>query len=394
MANSMKFSLMLAKIHRLCPPDHIREKPEHALQLKKHLARCPYCSTDLGLESRHWQDISHHLAKLSDIKTPGQEDDKILPGQIRPVKQQLAVWRNGFFYNPPLVMIRDVDPEILNLVQAVQIYEDIQLAAPGDLIVEEDTGKGLDSFFIECWNRYCLHADCLDKPVGMISSQLLDAVRKMETDPEALPEDALHPLPLLENDPRHYFRKLEISVGYTFAAPAAEKLMTEQEAEIEKNVSDNKTMDVSGFIQQVEALHPDISWPYPPQTVSEAMLTAQIPEDKLPMAADDGQGEIQVINHVVIRQHRLELFESLYAEIITKSDTGHGLSFSGKLLKKPPEDTTMSAAWMSSRGTVTLPKRLEFQPETGMFYIEIPIHEQSQGDLVMALVTDYDQDDQ
>jgi hypothetical protein len=183
-------------------------------------------------------------------------------------------------------------------------------------------------------------------------------------------------------------------VGYTFAAPAAEKLMTEQEAEIEKNVSDNKTMDVSGFIQQVEALHPDISWPYPPQTVSEAMLTAQIPEDKLPMAADDGQGEIQVINHVVIRQHRLELFESLYAEIITKSDTGHGLSFSGKLLKKPPEDTTMSAAWMSSRGTVTLPKRLEFQPETGMFYIEIPIHEQSQGDLVMALVTDYDQDDQ
>jgi hypothetical protein len=161
-----------------------------------------------------------------------------------------------------------------------------------------------------------------------------------------------------------------------------------------KRDSDNTTMDVSGFIQQVEALHSDINWPYPPQTISEAILTARFPDDKLPMAADDGQGEIQVINHVVIRQHRLELFESLYAEIITKSDTGHGLSFSGRLLKKAPEDTAMSAAWMSSRGTVTLPTRLEFQQETGMFYIEIPVHKQSQGDLVMALVTDHDQDDQ
>jgi len=214
----------------------------------------------------------------------------------------------------------------------------------------------------------------------------------MADNPSALPQNTPHPLPMLENDPRHYFRKLEIAVGYTFAAPAAQPLMAETESQ---NTARHKPLqELSRFMAELRRIQPAIFWDHTPQNVPEAILTARFPADQLPMAADEKGGNILVIKRVAARNNRLELFEPLYAEVILESKIRRGIAISGRLTSRPPENAYMSAAWMTDRGRLIFPTRIEYEAETGMFYIELDVEQNLAGELVIALVTEdspYDQ---
>ena len=93
------------------------------------------------------------------------------------------------------------------------------MAAPGDLIVTADDSS-LGPLFVECWNTYTLKENLLGSPLDTVPERVMDAVLEYENQPEFCPEWAMLPRPLAENDPRIFFRELELEVAYTFSSQA------------------------------------------------------------------------------------------------------------------------------------------------------------------------------
>ena len=42
-----KQALAIAKQVRTCPPQEVRDNPEHSRENKRHMAICPFCSTEI-----------------------------------------------------------------------------------------------------------------------------------------------------------------------------------------------------------------------------------------------------------------------------------------------------------------------------------------------------------
>jgi hypothetical protein len=207
-----KFALSQAKIYRTCPPPNIADHPAYQEYLQQHFSICPYCSAQVTDDRRNWGILAKQIQDR--LPSPPISDD-ILKGQLRYIRSSLSRWHDGYFYNPPLVMVLEESNGSSERISVAQTYHDICLAAPGDLILSDGQTDGI---FAECWNIYTLPPGDLGISVGQTAPELTDIIKELNSNFEAYPSWALQPKPLAENDPRIFFRELEREVALIFSA--------------------------------------------------------------------------------------------------------------------------------------------------------------------------------
>lgn len=273
-----KHALALAKQLRTCPPLSIKQSDHHAEQIDAHNRICPFCTTFLKDEIDAWDDFVQHLASdFSDaLETP-----PAAPGQVRKLDPGLGCWKNNYYYTPPDVLILSVDGTIITVAQ---IWPDMTLAGPGDLVVPRDLMHGLSALFVETWNIYAVDQSFLGPCTGTVENKVVDAVLQMDETPDVLPSWAIVPIPLNENDPRQFFRELEIETGYTFSSMAVPLLV----AHVEKETT---PATLESMITRIKNKIPDITWDWVPQSIDACLAAVRFPDHVLPMGAaqDDTQ---------------------------------------------------------------------------------------------------------
>lgn len=217
---SRKQALARAKRYRTCPSAHIADHLDHEAEMRRHLDICPYCSlpdhsAQVMEDQRNWENLTK---LIQDILPPtlGRADQEVpLSGQLRHIRSDLGGWRDGYFYNPPLVLVLEEDGGHSGEILVAQTYHDSCLAALGDLILSPDQ-TGADELFVECWNTYIIDASSLDSLAGEIRHDILEGVRKLQEDPVAHLEQMIQPKPLTADDSRIHFRELEAEVSGRF----------------------------------------------------------------------------------------------------------------------------------------------------------------------------------
>jgi hypothetical protein len=270
-----KQALALARQLRTCPPLSVKNDRKHEEQLRRHTAICPFCATVLRDEIEALDVLSEKL-KTSFSKLPAALAAE--PGQVRAVDPGLSCWRDNYFYNPPEVVVLETGPG--NMVQVAQIWTDNALAGPGDLVLPDRMRKGFSELFIEPWNIYTLNKSFLGACTGALDPAVIDSVLKMADTPNWRPDWALPPMPMKENDPRIYFRELEIEVGYTFASMAVGTLVSGIETA-------GFPLELESLITRLKEKFSGIAWDWDPLNVEECLAALRLPSHVLPMAAAD-----------------------------------------------------------------------------------------------------------
>ncbi len=206
-----------AKKYRTCPPPNIADNPINSKQLQQHIRICPYCSSQAMEDLNSWNDLAINIQKFFHLPEP-RNHDKVLQGQLRYIRSDMGKWHEGFFYNPPLVLVLEDYDDCSGHIPAAQTYHDICLASPGDMILSNDQAMARDEFFVECWNTYTLKSNDLGPVTGQVSLEITEAVRKLEKDSKAYPGWAVMPKPLMDHDIRIHFRELEAEVSRIFSS--------------------------------------------------------------------------------------------------------------------------------------------------------------------------------
>lgn len=244
------------------------------------------------------------------------------PGDLRLVRPELARWRDGFFYSPPLVLllerVRGVERAagVFDGLRVAQTYPDTVLAGPGDLVLT-DAQTGVGPLFVETWHIYTLKADQLAPCSGRVPATVVAAVLNMSDDPEKLPHWATLTPPMMDDDPRRYFRALERDVERVFAIPS-----TDPEA-------------VAPDVSVLRAF--DVCWPGHLSKMDEIFAMAEFPDDAyLRAAADSGRDWIWA-NLVVFERGRITRFRPVQIDIVMKTPIPGGLSIVGQAADLPPE---------------------------------------------------------
>jgi hypothetical protein len=372
--NSRKHALALARRFRTCPPSNAVSLPETDARMAAHRRRCPLCA-EPGHDAP-WELIAQRIADLNPA-SPASTSPMPAPGQLAPIAPRLACWREDLFYTPPLVLVLSVCEHLAGAVQVAQVYHDVLLAGPGDLIVE-DPVLGVDSFFIECWNRYTLRREDLAAPLAVLPVTVVQAVEAMGRDPSALPAWAPIPVALIdENDPRLAFRRMEVEVGLVFASAAAEDL-------VDRIAPDGPGLASADKMQEaLRRLVPGVRWSSRPTDVEAVLAVAELPAEFYPLAA---AGE-----EVVIRGRRVDLAKGgpvrihpitprlEHVEPLAENRTG----LSGRLdaVRRPgrlPVRRTQTGR-TKLLAALILPTQpsircdiVDWDPRTGNFYIEVP----------------------
>jgi hypothetical protein len=210
---SRKSALSQAKVFRTCPPSHIANDFRYKSDMQRHAAICPYCSLQVREEQKRWEKLTALIQDtLTANASPPHDDDNISPGQLRHIKAERGRWHEGYFYNPPLVLVIE---SFSQDVRVAQTYHDIYLAGPGDLILSEEQ-TGIMPLFAECRNTYWVKAAHLDRPAGKTDADIATIVNRLARDTPAYPDRALQPKPFADQDVRIYFRELEAQVAEMF----------------------------------------------------------------------------------------------------------------------------------------------------------------------------------
>ena len=110
--------------------------------------------------------------------------------------------------------------------------------------------------FIETWHTYSLTEESLGPVAADLLHELAEWVLRMGENPKDMPEWGVLCPPMGENDPRVYFRQLEVAVGYTFSILAAADVLGLGGPV----VSMIDAGSVSGVKKQLRALNPGIFW--------------------------------------------------------------------------------------------------------------------------------------
>jgi hypothetical protein len=380
---SRKLALSLAKRYRTCPPPEIADDPAHREYFEQHLMICPYCTSNESKDQKHWDELIKKYQKDFSISSFTSNQKKIQQGQLRLIRPDLSGWRNGYFYNLPVVMVLEDTREISDDIQVAQTYHDIHLAAPGDLILSKKQTK-LGQLFVECWNTYTLRANYLGPVIGQVSLDIVQTAMAMEKNPETMPDWGFHTIPLAVHDPRIYFRELEVEVGYIFASQAVDELMANLEGSFLELVysSPQETMD------EIKEKLPGIFWPGEPRTVEAVLATAQFPSDQYARAAADDVRERFRVNLVLIRNGRVKSIEPLQGEIFQSECTSEGLAVGGHVLKLPEElsGSIFLCFFQSEKEGLVEPFSSKWDENERLFLAKFDIWKAEAGKLKIALV--------
>jgi hypothetical protein len=362
-------ALARAQRFRTCPPPDMAADPSQEQNYRRHLAICPFCVERGAQEADHalaWQKLADALAERLPSQpeggSPVRRPKAGLPvpwpqtGQLRRLRAELGRWREGFYYTPPCVLVVDagfsISPDASHLeppagdapaersdaIWVAQTYHDITLAAPGDLILTaEQTGS--EELLVECWNTYTLKVNDLGPVEGTVSPEIIAAVRKLapvcvqrtgRADPEAEGHDWIRvPRPLMDNDPRIYFRELEVEVGYTFAAVAASKLMAalEQPAlELNYPSADDLKTDMGKIL-------PGIAWPKAARSLDQILTAAMVPPEYYSLAASPEPGQLHLLKLISLDAGRVRAVDFGQAHIIMQKVRSGSLTISGRVLE-------------------------------------------------------------
>ena len=383
---SRKIALSLAKQYRRCPPPRIMEDPSQQKALENHRAICPYCSGK-DLENRAaWENLANEMKRIDPLVEKSLSDDirPVRPGQFRFVRADSGVWRENFFYTPPMVLIMKKTPSVKGAVLVAQTYHDIQMAAPGDLILNADNSL-LSPLFVECWNTYTLKETLLGPSLDTIPERVMDVVLKCENQPEFCPEWAMLPRPLAENDTRIFFRELELEVAYTFSSRSVSQLMEAVEAPPLEELFSSP----AGIQGMIRAAVPGTGWKRLPRSLEEAFAMAEPPVEYLPLAAANKIVNMTTANLIRIETGKVKSINRVCMEIYGQSG---GLVLSGRVYDLPAEfNHSRFICFLEPEGLSPIsPVRCEWKEETGDFIIEFSYLENITWHLKVAVVFDSD----
>jgi hypothetical protein len=377
-------ALALAKQYRTCPPLHVIEDPDAGEFAKEHLSICPYCRAERGA-AKEWGDLVDALQ----AQFPAQMSPEggVRPGQIRFLRTDLAAWRSGCYYNPPAVLIIEKTEGVPDGYRVAQVYQDVSLAAPGDLVVD-DGRTGVGDLMIECWNTYSMKGSYLGPVVGWLSEDTLAAVIRMETDLEAAPAWAVRPPPMQDNDVRLFFRELEVEVGFVFASAAADDILAEMERSHLAYVSAEEMK------RDVARRSPGISWPERFDTLEEGLAAASLPIERYALAAADEAYEELPVNLVLIQAGAVKDILPLHAEIVQHSHVADGLIIGGRIIGLPSEqgEGRLLAFLVREGRTMLAAAATKFEWGTGRFTTTFKTTGESLGSLKIAVFCHIDDD--
>lgn len=383
--NSRNHSLTLAKQARTCPPPAVRDDPKQRHEYDRHLSICPYCSDPDTAERGAWETLARHLGDLS--KGTGEPSaDKIAAGQLRFIRHGMVGWRDGLFYNPPLVLVIETTQEISDDVLVSQTYFDISLAGPGDLILT-DQQTPVGDLFVEPWNTYTLKGADLGEVLDCVDPELIDAVKSLEMNPDAYPDWAMLPRPFADHDPRIYFRELEVEVGYAFSSRSVSELLTELEASPVRLVYDS----ARGLQEAMRKTVPGTRWKRPPLSREEVLALAELPMERLPLAAARWKGQRTSANLIRMEGGRVTAIDPVTLEIHGQSGA---LNLSGRISDLPGNLTNSRFICFldPEAGEPLAPVRQEWDEATGDFLIEFDHSEDVRWRLKAAVVFQPDTD--
>ena len=365
--HSRKHALSIARSIRTCPPVAVLRKPGDSDAVARHKAICPSCSAEPLEEIVAADELAEKM--MSFIPPPQKTAPlPISVGQFHYVNPAQGSWRDNYYYNPPMVMVLNTRSKTLDEIRVAQVYNDILLAGPGDLILDEDMTGGAGDLFVECWNIYTLRSAWLGSMVGMVSQEVLDAVQAMEKDPHFSPPWAALPVSMRDGDPRIEFRKLEVEVAYTFAARAAGELMAEYAASDE-----NPVIDLEKLKETLTDLMPGIR--IPPgsavSTVEDILATARLPEERVRLAAADTAGKQIVGNQVTVANGQVTAIAAVEVQILDVHERDDGLiGFIGIIPPiVPPSSRQLIFRFAESDDAAIAPEDSEYNADTGTFTV-------------------------
>ena len=383
----LRSALAFAKQYRTCPPVSMFKDPSWEMFINKHIAICPYCSTE----------IIERVAPLAnlvkswktDLASSVPPDQEIRPGQIRFIRSDRACWRKGLFYNPPGLLVLEKSPGIKDGYRVAQIYHDVTLAGSGDLVLEDDqTGAG--DLIVECWNTYSMKGSHLGPVVGKVADVVSSVVTRMEDDPEAVPAWAAKPLPMEEQDARIYFRELEVEVGYVFASRAVSEIMQE----IEKAYPVLLYGTAEKMKAEVEREFPGVVLPETFATLEEALVSARLPFESYAMAAADDESEVEPANFVLVVDGIVKAIRPIQVEVLERNLTAVGLIIGGRIIEMPRDHGERRLlAFLAREGRTVVPAAdIKWDESTGHFALTFKLEDHKHRRLKIAVFCYVDAD--
>ncbi len=391
-----KLALSLAKQNRLCPPPNVKNDSTHEEEIKKHLEICPFCSTGMNDDLDEMADLSESFSKkFSHLKTLS-EPGALTAGQIRAIKYNLGCWNDGYYYNPPAVMILEVTCNISDDILVAQIYDDISLASPGDIIIQNELSED-EGLFIQTRNIYTLKAEYLCEYLGQIPETVIEAVLKIDSNPEYFPEWAALPMPLKEDDPRKYFQELEIEVGYTFSSAAAAELVQEMETQVIPSEQADKVL-ISGtqdkIIKDISGLVEGITISTAPETgnnISAIIAASQFPDEYIPMAAAEDDQDVVYAKLLTVTDGKITGFKPLKATV-TYGSGDIGITVNGFFseLPKGHKNSALNCFFIQKKNSsIISPHEDYWSAEDHSFYAEFNLKDRSSGNIEVTVIMEF-----
>ena len=385
--NSRKLSLSMAKQYRLCPPPHIELNPMYEEDVKHHRSSCPYCSESQAEDAAPMDALAERIQSLSlrPVEPEGMQDAqvKLDAGSISLVRSEIGTWRDGYYYNPPAVLIIRKTGAISDDVLVAQIYHDITLAGPGDLILESDRSP-VGEIFVEAWNTYTLRSRDLTGGFGKVDISVVDAIKALEEDPGAYPDWASCPKPMEEEDPRIYFRDMEVEVGFTFSSMSVYGLIQE----LEKPPLRLVYKTVKEALKDIRENRPEISWPLKPGTVDLVLATARFPAEQYARAAATADRELFKANLITTRSGRVAGIEPVEGEILQKKAETESLVIGGRVFVPHGLEVSRIVCFLEAgEGHLVSPDRDSLKwDHKGSFIVMFRVSPSTAGRLFLAVI--------
>jgi len=356
--------------------------------MRQHLAICPHCGTGENRRLKNWNNFSRMLKERFEDGGAHAKPPPPAAGQLRLVKHGLAHWHDSNYFNPPCVLVLEADSEMADEIFVAQVYHDISLAGPGDLILE-GAGAGVEDVFVECWNTYTLKSSYLGPLIGTVTAEIVAAVKTLETRPDSLPDRAPLPAPLTEHDPRLYFRELEVEVGFTFASRAVDEIL----AANEKPLLDYRS--VGELQEDIRKSAKVIRFPRPTADMEEILTNAKFPPEVYAKAAATHDRESVPANLVVLLNGKVHAFRSIQGFVISKMRTESSLNVSGAfpLIPDSAVNPRMICFYWSKATGAMVPGDMHWDVGTGHFYVKIRNDWQDDEVLEFALVFETEEEE-
>lgn len=386
---SRKTALALARRYRTCPPLHVMRDPSMTDKLQAHRAICAYCSGLMGDDSQEWSELAEGLAKILPSVRRATRPGPVAVGQLRWVTYPPVGWRDGRFFNPPCVLVLDVGRQISDEALVAQTYHDKALASPGDLILETPPGgRGAGELFVESWNIYTLRSKQLGPAVATLKPEVIAAIWKMEKNAGDLPDWAPLPRPMVDNDPRIFFRELEVEVGYMFAAAAAAELM----AELEEPELELKYSSIEELAAEIGKILPAVTWPAGVRSLEQLLAAVQVAPEYYSLAASDQPEQDRPLKLICLCGGRVREVGLGRARIMVWKAGPEGLTISGDVPDQPEHRglSRLLCFLETDESNLMVPDRLDWDPVDRTFVASFDELQRPDGRLHLALLFEID----